>query len=140
MNKIFLVQCCVEPQRQHYIGFPLCNVVPGVLRQYYTGLFLVYCCLEPQGQHCKVLTWTMMSQRYKNNIQQDFSCVMWSGASRPTLHRHNVVPGVLRHRTGLITVHYLLILHSTFSCALLSGASRIILHGVLTCAIFSQGY
>ena len=38
MNRIFLAQCCLKPQRQHYIGFLLCNVVQGVLRQYCKGL------------------------------------------------------------------------------------------------------
>ena len=48
----FLVQCCLEPQGQHCIGFFLCNVVQGVLRQHCMGLFPVQCCMEPLGQHC----------------------------------------------------------------------------------------
>ena len=40
LNRIFLVQCCLEPHGQHYIGFPLCYVVPGVLRQHIQDFLL----------------------------------------------------------------------------------------------------
>ena len=36
----------------HYIGFFLCNSVPGVLRRHCTGFFPVQYCLELFGQHC----------------------------------------------------------------------------------------
>ena len=41
-KEFFLVQCFMESQGQHYIGFFPCNVAPGVLRQRYTGFFLFY--------------------------------------------------------------------------------------------------
>ena len=32
-------------------GFCLCNVVPRVLKEHWTGFFLMQCCQEPEGQH-----------------------------------------------------------------------------------------
>ena len=40
LKKIFLVQCCLQPQRQYYIEFILWNIVPKVLRQHRAGFFL----------------------------------------------------------------------------------------------------
>ena len=44
-KKIFLVQCCLQPQGQYYIGFFLWNIVPKVLRKHCTGFFPVQCYL-----------------------------------------------------------------------------------------------
>ena len=46
-------------------GFYLCNVVPIVLRKYWTKLFHVQCCLEPLGPCCtRYFSYTMLSQEY----------------------------------------------------------------------------
>ena len=47
LTDCFLLQCCLEPQGQHYIGIFLRNVAQGVLRQHYTGFFSLQYCLEP---------------------------------------------------------------------------------------------
>ena len=44
---LFYVQCCLEPCGRHCKVFYLYNVVPRVLRQYWSEFFL-----EPLGQHC----------------------------------------------------------------------------------------
>ena len=104
----FHVQCCLEPLREHctrnvencarllsvqicpkkITGFYLCNVVPRVLRQHWTGFFLVHFSLEPQGQHCLgYLLVQCCPKNIKTTLNRIFSCAMLSGASRTTLNR-----------------------------------------------------
>ena len=36
------MHCCLEPQKEHCIGFYQCNVVTAVLRQHCTGYFSMH--------------------------------------------------------------------------------------------------
>ena len=36
------VQYCLKPQKLHYTGFFLCNIVPGILRQHSTGFSFLH--------------------------------------------------------------------------------------------------
>ena len=115
----------------------------------------------------KGFTCALLSQENQDNIDWLFSFAMLSGASRTTLHRnfpaqccprsikttlhriffHAILPGAF-----LAKLHKLLpvqscpksgiktALNSIFSCSLLSGASRITFHRLLTCAMLSQEY
>ena len=78
------------------MGFQLCNFFSGVLRQQWTGFFLMQCCLEPLRQHC-IEIWPV--QYCPKSIKK-------------TLH------GIFSY-TNFFEASYS-ILHSVFSCALLS--------------------
>ena len=58
LKKSFLMQCCLQPQGQHYIGFFLWNIFPEVLRQHCKGFFFPLRC----NVICSLL----------GNIAQDF--------------------------------------------------------------------
>ena len=66
----------------------MCNVVPSVLRNHWTGFFPVYCCLKPQGQHC-IRSWPVQRcpESIKTILNRIFSCALLSGASWTTLHK-----------------------------------------------------
>ena len=86
---LILVQCRLEPQGQHYIGFFLCNVVPGVLRKHchrtFSGSMLSGA--SWLGQHCtRFLPLQCCPKGIKITLNKMFSCALLSGASRTTLH------------------------------------------------------
>ena len=70
-------------------GFCLCNVVPRVLQNYWTGCFHVRAMLSGASWTTlhKVFTCAMLSKEYYNIIEQDFSRAMLSGASWTTWHK-----------------------------------------------------
>ena len=81
----------------HYIGFFLCNVVSGVLRQHCTGIFPVQCCLEPLVQHylCNVVPWLTDSLYEENNLYNVISTMLGQHYTKKILvqcwsrfHRH----------------------------------------------------
>ena len=88
LPRFFPVQCCLEPLRQHCIGFFLRNFAPGVLRQYCTRFFLTQCCLEPLTQGF-IEFWPVQycSKSINTKLCRIFSCAMLSGASRSISHR-----------------------------------------------------
>ena len=60
-------------------GFYLCNFVPRVLRQNWTGFFSVHCCLEPHGQHCtRFLPVQCCPKSIKTTLNRIFSCALLS--------------------------------------------------------------
>ena len=83
---------------QHWTGFFLCNVVPRELRQHWTGCLLEQCCPKrikttlnrmfswamlsgaSRTTLHRVCTCVILSQEYKDNIEQDFFLcnVVWS--------------------------------------------------------------
>ena len=48
----FLVQCCLEPQRQRCIGFLTVQCCRKSIKATLNRFFSLHCCLEPQGQYC----------------------------------------------------------------------------------------
>ena len=114
-------------------GFYLCNVVPRVLRQHWTWFFYVQCCLEPLEQHrTRILPVAVQccSKRIKTARKRIFSCTMFYGTSRTTLHR--VFPVQCCPRSIKTT------LHRIFSYSMLFGASWATLHNISTCVMFSK--
>ena len=97
MSGFFLVQCLLEPLRQHCIGFFLCHVVWSLKDN--IGLYLCNTVPEVLGPNCTGLflfgdSWTTLhriltcARLSKDNFEQDFLfCVLLSGASRATMHR-----------------------------------------------------
>ena len=118
----FLLQYCPKAQVQHYIGFFLCNSVPGVFssstlpgasRTTLHMAFLVQCC----------------PRSIKTSLYRSFSCTLLPGASQTKLHRVFLIQYCLR--IIQITLHRILFF------AMLCGASRTTLHKILTCARLS---
>ena len=129
-KNIFLVQCCLQPQGQYYIGFFLWNIVPKVLRKHCTGFFPVQCYLQPLGQHC---TRFLPVQCCPKSIKTTLNKII------PV---QCCLEAVGQHCTRLLPVECCprrikTILNRTFSCAMLSGASRTTLLRVFTCAMLS---
>ena len=84
----FPVQCCLESLGQHCTEFLLCNVVPRVLRHYWTGFFHVKCFLEVLGQHyTRFLPVQCCPKAIKTILNRIYSWVMFSGGSWSTLHK-----------------------------------------------------
>ena len=72
LTRIFHVQCCLEPHRQHCKGFYMYSIVPRVWRQHWTWFFPVQCFLEPLVQHCTrflpVYCWLTDNFYKENNL------------------------------------------------------------------------
>ena len=67
LNKIFFLFHVVWSQLDSIAqSVYLCNVVPRVLRQHWTGFLSVQCCLESFEQHCKKFlpVHAVLSQKY----------------------------------------------------------------------------
>ena len=112
----------------------LCNIVPRVLRQYWTVFFTVQCYLDPLGQPCATtLLVQCCPKTLGTTLNSIFSCAMLSGASWTTLHKDftfaKCCPKTIKTT-----------LNSIFSSAVLSQASCTTLHKDFTCAMFSQEY
>ena len=91
--------------RQHWTGFLSSAMLPGVSRTTLRRIFPVQCChrsikttlhmlfscaicLEALEQHwARFLLVQCCPKRNKTTLNRTFSCVMWSRASRTTLHR-----------------------------------------------------
>ena len=155
---LFYVQCCLEPCGRHCKVFYLYNVVPRVLRQYWSEFFL-----EPLGQH-----WTRLLPvqcccesiiRHHWTIFFPVDCYLEpQGQHRigylllqcclkrinTTLNRIFPVQSCLgQHCTRFLTVQCCpesinATLNKVSFCALLSIASRTTLHRVFTCAMLPQ--
>ena len=166
LSKFFPVQCCLKPLGQHCIELFLCNVVPGVLRQHFTGFFF-YPMLSGASQTtlnrvliCAVVSrvlrqhwigfWLVQgcSKNIKAKLHKTFSYAMLSGVSWTTLYRDFTCaiffPRVLKIKVNRIFSYAMLskasrttlLMNMIFSTI----ASRTTLHSVLTCVMLPQEY
>ena len=89
LNKIFSsAMLCGASWTILHKSFYLCNVVPRVLRQHWTGIFPLQCCLEPLGQHStKFLPVKCCPKSVKTTLKVIFSCPTFSEASLTKLHK-----------------------------------------------------
>ena len=83
----FPVHCCLEPQRQHWIGYLPVQYCPRSIKTALNRIFPIQCCLKPLGQHCaRFLLLLCCVKSIKTTLIRNFSCAMLSGASWTTLH------------------------------------------------------
>ena len=77
----FLMQCCLEPLRQHYIEVLSVQCCPDSIKKHCTGFFLIQTCLQPLRQHC-IKFWPVQCcpKGIKTTFHRIFSCAMLSGA------------------------------------------------------------
>ena len=60
-------------------GFDICNVVPRVLRQHWSGFFPEHCCLESQGEHYNGLLPVQCCRKsIKTKLNRIFSVQCWN--------------------------------------------------------------
>ena len=69
-------------------SFCVCNVLPRVLRHYWTGFVHVKCFLEALGQHCaRFLPVQCCPKTIKTTLNMIYSWVMFCGGSWTTFHK-----------------------------------------------------
>ena len=81
LHRIFFMQCCLEPLRQHYIGFLPVQCCPKSIKETLHRIF-TYTKLSGASpvKLQRVFPCAMLSQQCQDNISQDFSLykVVWS--------------------------------------------------------------
>ena len=84
----FTLNCCLEPQWQHCIGYLPVQYCPRSTKTTLNSIFPVQCCLEPLRQHClRFLNVLCCPKSIKTTLIRNFSYALLSGASWTTLHK-----------------------------------------------------
>ena len=82
------MHCCLEPRRQHFIGYLPVQCYPRSTKTTLNKIFPVQRCLEPVGQHCtRFLLVLCCPKSIEITLIRDFSRAMLSGASWTTLRK-----------------------------------------------------
>ena len=110
LNRIFLIQCCLEPFGQHCIGFSAMQCCPKsikitlhrtfsytklsvasaetILHTFAYNTFFMQFCLEPLGQYCIGFSPVQCySKSIKTTLNRIISYAMLSRATQTTLHK-----------------------------------------------------
>ena len=88
LNRIFLVQCCLEPFGEYCTRFLPMQYFPKSIKTILSKMFSVQCCQKVLGKHCtSLLPVQCCPKRIKTTMNRIFSCAILSGASRAILSR-----------------------------------------------------